>query len=283
MEGHRGWVGLLLLLALAAGTAGAAELDPEDGKITAGTYRNPYFGLIYPLAPGWAEGPEPAPPSSDGYYVLNTPVRRDGRGPTMVIAAQDMFFSPEPIANAMQMAADLRRKASAEPRAETRLTQVTIAGRSFARLAIDGEASSRLVLATTIRCHVVSISLAAPDSASLDTLVPSFNALSLAAASATSAGRTEAGTNLPICIKNYATDHTITHRVEPVLQGPKAMKVPVRIIIAKNGTVKHIHVIAGDPEQRKTIETALGQWRFKPLRVSDKPVEVETGLVFETE
>jgi hypothetical protein len=56
--------------------------------------------------------------------------------------------------------------------------------------------------------------------------------------------------------------------------------VPVRIIIDKEGRVKHIHFLSAFPDQAKAISDALGQWRFKPYRVNGKVVEVETGILF---
>jgi hypothetical protein len=57
--------------------------------------------------------------------------------------------------------------------------------------------------------------------------------------------------------------------------------IPVRIIIDTAGAVKHIHVIRAGDEQRKNIEEALHQWKFKPYRVDGRAVEVETGLLFQ--
>jgi hypothetical protein len=41
-----------------------------------------------------------------------------------------------------------------------------------------------------------------------------------------------------------------------------------------------VHVIHGSPQQRRNVEEALWQWKFKPPRVNDESVELETGLVF---
>src|ERR1700689_3655943 len=65
------WIGMGLLLALAAGNAAAADANPEDGKITDGSYNDPYFGLNFPLPEGYGPGLDPAPPSITGYYVSN--------------------------------------------------------------------------------------------------------------------------------------------------------------------------------------------------------------------
>jgi hypothetical protein len=56
--------------------------------------------------------------------------------------------------------------------------------------------------------------------------------------------------------------------------------VPVRIIIDKQGKVKHIHFLSAFPDQAKAITDALFQWRLRPYLRDGKPVEVETGIMF---
>ncbi|MGA7566788.1 MAG: energy transducer TonB, partial [Terriglobales bacterium] len=55
---------------------------------------------------------------------------------------------------------------------------------------------------------------------------------------------------------------------------------PVRIIIDKEGKVKHIHLISAFPDQAKAITDALEQWKFRPYAIDGKPAEVETGILF---
>jgi len=258
--------------------------NPEDGTLADGVYTNPYFDLAYPLPSGWTAGLKGPPPSTSGYYVLNTPAPEGEPKGTILIAAQDLFFAVKPMADATAMVADLRRSAGRTEglKAETEPRQVTIAGHSFARVDIGGVVLSRIVLATDIRCHIVSFTFASPDPQLLDALAASLDRLSLPAeASATGTGTSEAGSSVPLCIANYATDETVLHRVAPALVVPKFTKIAVRIIIGRDGRVKHIHVIRAVPEQAKSIEDALAGWEFKPYEVQGQPVEVETGLVFE--
>ena len=56
--------------------------------------------------------------------------------------------------------------------------------------------------------------------------------------------------------------------------------VPVRIIIDKEGKVKHIHFLSAFPDQAKAISDALKQWQFKRYMRAGQPVEVETGIMF---
>ena len=83
-----------------------------------------------------------------------------------------------------------------------------------------------------------------------------------------------------MCLKDYASDESVIEREDPVLAERRFNSIPVRIIIDKEGKVKHIHVLSAFPEQAKAISDALAQWRFRPYLQSGKPVEVETGLLF---
>jgi hypothetical protein len=277
------WPRMAWLLVLAAGTAAAAEANPEDGKIVAGVYSNPYFGLTFPLPAGYGRGLDPAPPSGSGYYVLNTPSHLDGPGPSILIAAQDMFFVPKAPANAMAMVEGLQRSTEKTGVYKTDVppSEIKIGGHGFARLRNVGDALSRLVVATDIRCHIVNITLTASDPAVLDQLAASLDRITVPAdASATADGTNETGKPYPVCIKEYVKPETTLHRVEPALASQKYMKIPVRIIIGKDGKVKHVHVIRAQPGDKRNIEDALAQWKFKPYAVKGQPVEVETGLEF---
>jgi hypothetical protein len=59
----------------------------------------------------------------------------------------------------------------------------------------------------------------------------------------------------------------LLQRVEPAAVGPKFVSIPVRIIVDAEGGVRHIHVIRATNEQRKSIQDALRQWKFKPYRL----------------
>jgi len=64
-------------------------------------------------------------------------------------------------------------------------------------------------------------------------------------------------------------------RVDPVLTEHRFNPVPVRIIIDKEGKVKHIHFLSAFPDQAKVITDALNQWKFKRYMRGGKPAEVE--------
>ena len=59
-----------------------------------------------------------------------------------------------------------------------------------------------------------------------------------------------------------------------------ALDIPVRLIIDKQGNVKHIHFLSAFPEQEKVISEALKQWKFKPYEREGQRLEVETGIMF---
>jgi Gram-negative bacterial TonB protein C-terminal len=88
------------------------------------------------------------------------------------------------------------------------------------------------------------------------------------------------GGDVPVCIKDYATDEHVIARVDPIFSEHKFNAVPVRIIIDKEGKVKHIHFLSAFPDQEKAITDAFKQWKFKPYMQDRKPVEVETGIMF---
>jgi hypothetical protein len=88
------------------------------------------------------------------------------------------------------------------------------------------------------------------------------------------------GDAVPVCIKDYARGENVIARVDPVLTEHRFNAIPVRIIIDKDGKIKHIHFLRAFPDQAKVITDALGQWKFRPYLLNGQPVEVETGIMF---
>jgi TonB family protein len=54
--------------------------------------------------------------------------------------------------------------------------------------------------------------------------------------------------------------------------------VEMQVIIAKDGTVKRVHVIRGDSRLRVAAAEAVYRWRYRPYLVDDQPVEVATTI-----
>jgi len=248
---------------------------PEDGKVLGGIYRNDYFDLSYPLPEGWTGGLQGPDPSDSGYYVLTELVPQSELNATMLIAAQDMFFASKPHGDVAEMVRDFRQAMSEVDgmTIDREPTEVKVGDRLFHRVDFSGVGLYRATFTTAIRCHAVSFNLTARDPELLANLASSVDKLS-------SVGKEDSRSAVPICVDNYAVPENTLQRVEPAPVGPRFTPIPVRIIVDSEGGVKHIHVIHATAEQRKSIEDALHQWKFKPYELNGRPVEIETGLVF---
>jgi hypothetical protein len=199
---------------------------------------------------------------------------------TILVTAQDLFFTPIPATDALQTLAFVKDNLQADYKLEQPPTQTKIAGRSFGFMAYwSPVAQLHWYLAETqIRCHTVEIVMSSQDTKLLENLVLGLDKMTLP----DDAGLTEGkgGGNVPVCIKDYASGKNVIARVDPVFSEAKFNPVPVRIIVDKQGRVKHIHFLSAFDSQAKTIRDALVQWRFKPYVVGGQPVEVETGIMF---
>jgi hypothetical protein len=259
-------------LAWRFGAAPSRFADPEDGRVTDGVYGNDYFDLAYPLPPGWREGIAGPPPSRSGYYVLAALDAKDESAGTILITAQDMLFAAEPSADAAAVADGFARKVTdVEGMTIDRgRSEMRIAGRPMSRVDFSGVGLYRAMVATEIRCHIVSFHLTTRDPGTRDALVESLNRIAFG-------GR--GPPTVPRCLRGYAVADNLLQRVEPSAIDSGHLPVPVRMTIGPDGAVTHVHVIRASAEQRRNIEDALGRWTFKPYRVDERAVEVETGLL----
>jgi Gram-negative bacterial TonB protein C-terminal len=248
---------------------------PENGKVLGGMYVNDYFDLSYPLPDGWTEGLPGPDPSDSGYYVLSSLNPQSELNATVLIAAQDMFFASKPHGDVAEMVRDFRQAMSEVDgmTIDREPTEVKVADRVFQRVDFSGVGLYRATFRTEIRCHAVSFNLTARDPMLLADLALSLDKLS-------AAGKRDSVSAVPYCVENYAVPENLLRRVEPVPVGPKFISIPVRVIVDTEGAVKHVHVIRATDEQRKSIEEALRQWKFKPYRLNGRAVEIETGLAF---
>ncbi len=257
---------------------------PEGGSISGSVYTNPYFGLSYPFSSDWYEKTKGPPPSDSGYYVLAQIRPSDTfKGPTkglILVGAQDLFFSLLPANNAMELISHVKDSLRPEFKVERPPTEVRIANRSFARYDYVAPAIDLhwYILATEIRCHVVQFTLANTDTKLLDSLVLELNKLTLPAEAGIASG--SGGGDFPVCIKDYASGANVVSKVDPIFGEHKFNPVPVRLVIGKDGKVKHIHFISAFPDQVKAITDALTQWTFKPYLRDGHAVDVETGIMF---
>jgi hypothetical protein len=246
--------------------------SPEDGKVADGVFVNDYFDLSYRLPEGWTEGLAGPGPTQSGYYVLGTwAPKRDFVG-TVLVVAQDMFFAPES-SEAKNVVAEFRQVMSAVDGTtiDSEPAPVSVGGRLGYRIDFSGVGLFRSMIAIEIRCHVLTFNLTSRDPELLAGLVRSLDNL---------ASVRKMSDPIPECLRDYATSENVVHRVEPDDVGAKAVSIPVRMIVATDGSVKHVHVIRASAVQRRNIEGALRQWKFKSYVRQGRPVEVETGMTF---
>ena len=250
---------------------------PEGGKVSTDSYNSPYFGLTLPLPAGWIQKYEGPPPSDSGYYVLAQlrpadPSHEKARG-TLLVAAQDMFFTTTHAAGPLELINYTRDHLQADYRIERPPSNVTIAGRDFVRFGYVSPVAGLhwMFFATQIRCHVVEFIFTSADTPLLENLTRNLGGLK---------SQPERPATEPVCIKGYVSAENILERVDPVLTENKYNQVPVRVIIDREGKVKHIHFLSAFPDQAKAITDALGRWKFKPYLQDGHPVEVETGILF---
>lgn len=253
---------------------------PEGGSVANSVFTDRYFGMTYAMPPEWAQRFTPPPPSDTGSYVLAQMSRPDtykgeARG-SILFSAQDMFFTPVPATNARQFVNYTKNHLAAEFQVEMKPTQTTIAGQPFTFFAYWAPIGELhwYVLATEIRCHTVEIVLMNRDAKTVQDLFLDMNKRMKWSAEAAGGG------NVPVCIKDYASGDNVIERVDPVLTIPRHNAIPVRIVIDREGKVKHIHFLSAFPEQQKAISDALKQWKFRPYEKDGQKLEVETGIMF---
>jgi hypothetical protein len=257
---------------------------PEEGSISNNVFHDQYFGITYPLPPDWVQKYTGPPPSDSGRYVLGQLSRPDNyKGDAqgnILITAQDLFFTPLPVANATQLVTYTKSHLQADYKLEFANTDTRIAGHAFATLEYWSPVAKLYwyVLATEIRCHAVEFVFMNRDPKSLDSMVLQASRMKLSKTAGPIGNPDVSG--VPVCIKDYASGANVIERVNPVFSEPRFNPVPVRIIIDKQGRVKHIHFLSAFPDQAKAISDALSQWRFRSYLQDGQRAEVETGIMF---
>jgi Gram-negative bacterial TonB protein C-terminal len=257
---------------------------PEGGGIVSNVYKNDYFRLAYPLPQDWTQKYSGPPPSDSGSYVLAQIRPADVfpgtiRG-SILISAQDLFFTLTHAGNALELINYTKNHLNADYEVEQPPTEVHIANHSFIRFDYFSPVAELHwhVLATQIRCHVVQFVFTSRDTDLIENLIQQMNTMKLPTETNPTSGT--GGGDAPVCIKDYARGENVVEREDPILAERTFNPVPVRIIIDKEGKIKHIHFLSAFPSQAKSITDALQQWRFKPYLRDGKPVEVETGIRF---
>jgi Gram-negative bacterial TonB protein C-terminal len=257
---------------------------PEDATLTNDVFRDRYFGVTYSLPKEWVQKYSGPPPSDSGRYVLAEISRPDSykgdaRG-NILITAQDLFFSPTPASNAVEMVNYARDHLQPDYKLEGQDAKTTADGHRFVTLSYWSPVAELhwYVIATEIRCHAVEFVFMNRDRKTLASTVQQAEMMKLPpnANPEGSAG----GEGFPVCIKDYARGDNLLERVDPFFSELRFNPIPVRIIIGRTGRVKHIHFLSAFPDQASAISQALRQWKFKPYLQDGKPVEVETGIMF---
>ncbi len=257
---------------------------PEGASVINHVFHDQYFGMTYALPRDWREKYKGPPPSDSGRYVLGqfTP-DENYKGPargSILITAEDMFFTPIPASNALELINYSKDNLQSDYKLELPPTATKIGGRPFTFFAYWSPIAQLhwYVAATEIRCHTLQLVLTSRDTKLLESLMLDMSKMDLPAEASPTGGK--GGGDVPLCIKDYATEDHVIARVDPIFSDHKFNAVPVRIIIDKEGKVKHIHFLSAFPDQEKAITEAFKQWKFKPYLKDRKPVEVETGIMF---
>ena len=87
----------------------------------------------------------------------------------------------------------------------------------------------------------------------------------------------------PLPVSSGVMEAALTHRAQPIYP-PIAIAahisgvVQLRAIIAKDGTVRDLEVLSGNPLFVPAAVAAVRQWRYSPTLLSGTPVEVETRI-----
>jgi hypothetical protein len=275
--------GALLVRGAWASASDSTTPIPEAGGIVNHVYRNDYFGLTYSLPQDWTQKYAGPPPSDSGAYVL-AQIRPSDSSPGdtrggILITAQDLFFTLTQADSALELINYTKDHLSADYRVERPPTEVQIANHHFIRFDYFSPVAELhwYVLATQIRCHVVQFIFTSRDTGLLNGLIQQTNSMKLPAEADLTRSVGDEG---PVCIRDYASGENVIEREDPVFTDRAFNPVPVRIIIDKQGKVRHIHFLSAFPSQAKSITDALKQWRFRTYLRDGKPAEVETGLMF---
>jgi len=276
--------GVILLKGAWSSASDSVTPLPEGGRVAGSVYSNQYLGLTYALSRDWTEKYSGPPPSANGYYVLAQirPAEKfkgTSRG-IILIAAQDLFFTLTPAGNALELTNYSKDTLSPDYKVEQPPALVRIGNHSFVRLDYVSPVAELHwhALATQIRCHMVQFVFTSRDTKLMESLIQEMGRMTLPVEAGPISGR--GGGEVPVCIKDYAQGENVLERIDPLIAERRFNPVPVRIIIDKEGKVKHVHFLSAFPDQAKAITDSLFQWRFRPYLRDGKRVEVETGIMF---
>ncbi len=84
-------------------------------------------------------------------------------------------------------------------------------------------------------------------------------------------------------VSSGVTQGLLTHKVKPEypaiarnarIQG----NVVLGAVIGKDGKVKEVHLLSGQPMLARAAESAVRQWRYRPYMLNGQPVEIDTTI-----
>lgn len=93
----------------------------------------------------------------------------------------------------------------------------------------------------------------------------------------------QTGVSSAVLISSETANQFLVQRVEPEypesardqhIQGP----VTLEAVVGKDGSVKSLKTLSGDPQLAAAARQAVSQWRFKPLLQNGKPAEFQTQV-----
>ena len=172
---------LLLLCGFAAAQQPATKPTPTAGAVTAGVYRNNYFGFEYQLPAGFIERTA-AMPQSGGGITFALLYASEPKQPTRVASSVTLFADD---ANHWQAknGAEYLDKVGAQMSKQAdlvgKLTALDIGGHQFFRQDFQPHARfpvRQTIVATVLKGYVLSAVLTAGDAAGIETLLAGWRA-----------------------------------------------------------------------------------------------------------
>ena len=64
----------------------------------------------------------------------------------------------------------------------------------------------------------------------------------------------------------------------PAIEDPETAFI-FKAVIAKDGTIQDLDLMAGDPQRADPVMDAVRRWTYRPIRLNGVPVEVVTTIV----
>lgn len=261
---------LVVLLGLQAFSP-AQALSP--GTVSGNTYSNTDLGITYNFPVGWSAAPE----SDRGVLdVRFTPSNADGSEIEMFVLDSSLFPRATPLR--MSRKSDM----GAKYEFERLLPNQNIGGREFLRTDWIREAGKKKLyhsrLATDAKGWRLILFVSAPKRKGLDQEIDALSSLQF---QPTRAIESMAGPVLQPPIKDQSGMKRLLKGVPPTYpqsarQSGRQGSVLLEVAIGKDGKIRDVDPIAGDPVFVGPATEAVRQWEYRPYVVDGTPVDVYT-------